>query len=147
MVKHTIKLQIKENHITIYMVDLMFISYAQCPTQWKCELTPYSQRPHLNYLTVASFWGHSVSSQWTHKTSSHCVLSVSLQLTPWACSELFVISSQWAHHAVAALWVGLLLDHCVSSLWSLTVYLTVRYSGWAHCDHGVSSQLHWEALF
>ena len=43
-------------------------------------------------LTLSSFWGHSFSSQWTHK----------IQLTPRAYCELFVRSSQWPHHAVAA---------------------------------------------
>ena len=31
-----------------------------------------------------------------------------------------------------------MLAHC-----DLTVYLTVRYSVWAHCDHGISSYLLW----
>ena len=56
---------------------------VQCVTQWRCELTPYSQTAHLNYLMVGSFWGHSVSSQWTHKISSHCELAVSF---PWVCN-------------------------------------------------------------
>ena len=56
--------------------------------QWRCELTPFSQRAHLNYLMVGSFWGHSVNSQGTHKMSSNCELprelSVSLQLSQGA---------------------------------------------------------------
>ena len=36
-------------------------------SQWRCELTPYSQRAHLNYLTESSYWGHSVSSRWLTK--------------------------------------------------------------------------------
>ena len=46
-------------------------------------------------LTVCSFWGHSVRSQWTYKMSSHCELTVSflnLQLT----HEL-VVSNLWDH--------------------------------------------------
>ena len=53
--------------------------------------------------------------------SPHCDLDVSLQLTPWVCSELFVRSSRWAHHAVVAvssLWVSLLWAQHVSLLWS-----------------------------
>ena len=52
-------------------------------TQWRYELTPYSQRAHLNYLMVGSFWGHSVRSQGTHKISSHCEVAVSF---PWVCN-------------------------------------------------------------
>ena len=54
------------------------------PIQWRCDLTPYSQKARLNYLMVGSFWGHSISSQWTHKVSSHCVLTLSF---PWVCNS------------------------------------------------------------
>ena len=75
-------------------------------THWRCELAPYSQRANMNYLTVGSFWGHSVSSQWTHKMSSHCELALCFLwvciLTSRACSELFLRSSWRAHHAVVS---------------------------------------------
>ena len=48
---------------------------------------------------------------------------------------------QWAHCELVSCELTM-LAHC-----DLTVYLTVRYSGWAHCDHGVSSHLHWDAPF
>ena len=63
--------------------------------QWRCELTPYSQRTHLNYLTVSSFWGHLVSSQLTHKMSSHWELAVSF---PWVCishNQLIAANAWW----------------------------------------------------
>ena len=49
--------------------------------QWRRELTPYSQRAHLNNLTMGSLWGHSVSSQRTHEVWACCKLSLSSQLT------------------------------------------------------------------
>ena len=75
-------------------------------TQWRCELTPYSQRAHIEYLMLGSFWGHSVSSQWTHKMSSCCELSVSLQLTQWAhCYHCMVSSLGWSHDLLTV-WVS-----------------------------------------
>ena len=112
------------------------------------EFTTKSQWAH-NETHSDSFWQLLSSSQRTQKMNSHCELSVSLQLTPWACWELFMRSSLWANHAVvtvSSLWVGLLWAHCVSSLWSHSdvTYLphSVRFR-WAHCEHGVSSPLHW----
>ena len=57
----------------------------QVASQWRRELTPYSQRPHLNYLMVGSFWGHSVGSLWTHKMTH-------------------TVSLLWATHTVSLLW-------------------------------------------
>ena len=63
---------------------------------------------------------------------THCDLTVSLQLTTWACCELFVRSLRLAHHAVVA----------VSSLWvansrkahtKLTVWAHLVSSLWAEC--------------
>ena len=79
------------------------------------ELTANSLRAHMKIM-VSSFWGHSVSLQWTHKTTSHCELSASLQRTQWAHSPTtarwthqddLTNSSQQAHsesHLVSSLW-------------------------------------------
>ena len=39
---------------------------------------------HLNYLTVSSFWEHSVSSQGTQQMNSYCEPDVSF---PWVCNS------------------------------------------------------------
>ena len=77
--------------ITLYQIQYCWTSVKQpakwineenwLPTQWRCELTPYSQRAHLNYLMMGSLSGHSFSSQWTQKMTPHCELSVSMVLT------------------------------------------------------------------
>ena len=80
-------------------------------------------------LTESSFWGHLVSLQWIHKMSSHWELAMCLQLTPWACCELFVRSSWWAQHAMVA----------VSSLCELQAHRKLIASSqcglilWVHC--------------
>ena len=51
-------------------------------------------------LIKRSAWAYLVSPLWAECVQNE--LSMSLQLTPWACCELFVRSSQWAHHAVVA---------------------------------------------
>ena len=71
------------------------------PALWRRELTPYSQRAHLNYLTMGSFWGHSANSQRTYKMSSHCELAVSFL---WVCSshsKLTATISWWAHRMIS----------------------------------------------
>ena len=62
----------------------------ECSTQWRCVLTPYSRIAHLNYLSVASFWGHLVSLHSQDEAD---------ELTLWACSKLSVSLqfSQLAH--------------------------------------------------
>ena len=78
-------------------------------TQWELTLK----------LKESSFWGHLVVSQWTHKMSSQCdlncsELSLSLQLTSWACNS-----------------------HCelaVSYSWKHPGELTVQWYQWAHCE-------------
>ena len=93
-------------------------------------------------LTVGSFWGLSVTSQWTHKMTH----TVSLL---WAICEI----TRWAHHAVVAvssLWElqthGKLTasSQCELILWvhcELTEYPqsepTLTYSMWALCEYGV----------
>ena len=72
-------------------------------TQRRCKLTPNSQRAHMNYLTVGSFWGCTVSSQQTHKMSSPC--SGSSELTVW------VVNSRKAQSKLT-LW-----GNFASSLW------------------------------
>ena len=86
------------------------------PFLWRCELTPYPQRAHLNYLTLGSFWGQSISSQWTHNMTSHCELSVSLQLPQWVHHAV----QQWAHCGSCKLTESSQKAHSVSS------------SGWSH---------------
>jgi len=70
-------------------------------------------------LTVGSFWGYSVNSQWSHKMT----YTVSLL---WVCNshhklavicEIIPVSSM-CMLAVRSLCVGLLWTHHVSSLWS-----------------------------
>ena len=78
-------------------------------------------------LMERSFWGHLVSSQWTHKMSPHCELAVS---PPWVCNS---------HHELA---VSYLWDHPMSSPCSGSSELTVRVANsreayckltvWAH---------------
>ena len=72
--------------------------------KWRCELTPYSQRAHVNYLTVGSFGRHSISSQWSHKISSHCELAVSF---PWVCNSCneLTASTAWLVHRMIS-WIG-----------------------------------------
>ena len=86
-------------------------------------------------LTVGSFWGHSVTSQWTHKMTC-CELSVSLQLTPWTSwdhpDQLTMLWKQWAHCELVSCELTV-LAHC-----DLAVNLTVRYSVWSHCDLTIS---------
>ena len=102
-------------------------------TQWRCELTPYSQRVHLNYLTVGSFWGHLVSSQWTHKMRSCCKLAVSF---PWVCnshSELTATTAWWAHQVISQ------IAHSKFTVWVANSQkahskLTVWVILWVHCD-------------
>ena len=77
---------------------------------WMCELTPCSQRADLNYPMVGSFWGHSVSSQWTHKMSSHCELAESF---PWVCNshiELTATTAWWADPLIS--WIPTASSPC-----------------------------------
>ena len=67
------------------------------PAQWRFQLTPYSQRAHLNYLMVGSFAGQSVKSQWTHKMSSHCELAMSFLWVWNSHRELADSTAWWAH--------------------------------------------------
>ena len=57
-------------------------------------------------------------------------------------------SSRWAQLAVVAvssLWVGLLWDLPVTSLWSHSLPHSERFR-WALCEHGVSLHLHWDMV-
>ena len=57
-------------------------------SKWRCELTPYSQRAHLNI----SLWGVTVRSQWANTLSSQETNS------QWAhCYHCMVSSSGWSH--------------------------------------------------
>ena len=56
----------------------------------------YSQKAHLNYLTMGSFRGHSVGSQWTHKMNSHCELAVSVL---WVCNSHSELTSLLPLHS------------------------------------------------
>ena len=49
-----------DNFLSSFVRDCNIVLWL---TQWMCELTPRSQKAHLNYLMVGLFWGHSVSSQ------------------------------------------------------------------------------------
>ena len=73
-------------------------------------------------FTANSFWSHSSTSHRTHKMISQlwpsCKSSVSLHLTPWACCDLFVRSTD----ALIMQWLQ--CDHC-----DVTGNLTVRHSG------------------
>ena len=102
---HSLPLNVNPNNIAVpwnelsicILLILFYLHMFIVTAQYRCELTPYSQWAHLNYLTVDSFWGHSVGSQWTHKMSSHCELAVSF---PWDCnsnSELTACTAWWAH--------------------------------------------------
>ena len=61
---------------------------------------------------------------------AHSELSMKLQLTLWACCELFVRSSQWVHHTVVA----------VRSMWQLQTHVKLTASSqcelilWVHCE-------------
>ena len=116
-------------------------------SQWRRELTPYSQKAHLNYLRVGSFWGHSVSSQWTHKMSWHLKLAVRFL---WVCNlhrELIPTTAWWAHwmisqiaHSKLTMWVANSRKaHCKLTVWvanSRKVHskLTVVIILWVHCE-------------
>ena len=83
-------------HVTKSIVGDLTVSIV-----WRCELIPYSQRAHLNYLTVGSYRGYSVRSQWTHKMISSCALAVSFL---WVCnsySELTATTAWWAHSVIS----------------------------------------------
>ena len=106
-----------------------------CPSdasQWRCKLTPYSQKAHLNYLTVGSFWGHSVSSQRTHKmTHTVSLLWAFREFADHTMSLLWAIHeiTRWPHHAVVV----------VISLWELQTHRKFIASSqcelilWVHC--------------
>ena len=81
---------------------------------------------------LGSFWRYSVTSV-NSQDDSHCELFISLQLTPWACCELFVRSPWWIHHAVVA----------VGSLWELQTHRKPTAS--SSCEFTVSqlSVLKW----
>ena len=85
---------------------------ASMQAQWRCKLMPYSQKAHLNYPMVGSFLGHSVSSQWTHKKSSHrelwafcefATLTVSLL---WAIREIIPMNSPCSGSSELTVWVA-----------------------------------------
>ena len=86
---------------------------------------------------VGSFWGHSVSSQWTHKMSSHCELVVSLL---WAFPEsaTLTVSSLLPLHGEL---IGMIsrIAHSKLTVWvanprkahsKLTVWVIL----WVHCE-------------
>ena len=107
---------------------LMGIVYMVCAMAWVCvcymyypseefssqlthsELTWNSQKAHLVWVTVSSFWGHLSNSQCTHKMSPQWAfweLSVSLQLSQLAhCYHCMVRQFiVWAH-LVRSLWAS-----------------------------------------
>ena len=71
------------------------------------------------------------SSCWTYDQSS----------TTWLC-QLFVRSCSGSSELMI---VGFLWVHHVSSLWSHCLPHGERFM-WVHCEHGVSSHLHWVHL-
>ena len=90
------------------VIELFLKNLSSQLTQWELTLK----------LTVGSFWGHSVTSQWTdmmthnvslllsfHKFATHTVSLL------WAICEI----TQWAHHAVVAM--GSLWANQVASKW------------------------------
>ena len=90
----------------------------------KFELTADSLSAYIEThrrLILRIFSQLTVNSQDEFTLLACCELSVSLQLTPWACCELFVRSRWWAHHAVvvvSSLSVSLPWAHRVGLLWS-----------------------------
>ena len=87
-----------------------------CPVKVWADTILTDSSPEL-YLMVGSFWEHSVSSQWTHKMSSHCELAVSFL---WVCnshSEL-TATSAWMVSSSGDLTNSSKQAHCVS--WKLT---------------------------
>ena len=97
------------------------------PSRWRCELTPHSQRAHIEYLTVGSFWGHSASS---HKMSSHCEHAVSFLCVCNSHRELAATTAWWAHQddLTNSSQQAEGVSHLVSSLWANWVS-----SKWAYC--------------
>ena len=91
-------------------------SHPNFQMQWKqrcipSEITPYSQRVHLNYLMLGSFWRHSITSQWTHKMTHNVRLL-------WVCNSCPELAVRYSwdhlmhHHAVVA----------VSSQWEVQTH-------------------------
>ena len=93
----------RTHHIREYVGKLILYKYYFTREEhsqwiwWRCELKPYSQRTHLNYLTVGLSWGHSAHSRLTRRACC-CELSVSLQtvtvssLLPLLCDLI-----GWSH--------------------------------------------------
>ena len=109
--------------------------YVKMQTHWRCELTPYSQRAHLNYLT-GSCWGHLVSSQWTNKMSSHCELAVSLL---WVCNSHSELTTATAATAWWTQWVISQIAHSKLTVWdaaSQKAHRRLKVWGilWIHCE-------------
>ena len=105
-----------------------------------CELAV--SFPWVCAHTASVLWAiHEITQRAHHAVVELSLIAVSLL---WAIRDI----TRWAHLAVVAVSSHELVSreltmfaHC-----DVTVYLTVRYSGWAHCDHGVGSHLHWEPL-
>ena len=72
----------------------------------------------------------TVNSQDELTLWAYCEISVTLQLAQWACIELFVRSSRWAHCVVVA----------VNSVGELQSYIMLTESSqhelilWVHCE-------------
>ena len=123
------------------------------PTQWRCEQTPYSQRPHLNIspwgITMRSQWANTVSSQetnlqWSHRRPTHSELTGS-QLTvsshennsQWAQmrtthSELTGDQHTVSSHETNLQWAHRRPTHSELTWDQLTVGSQVTNSQWAH---------------
>ena len=102
-------------------------------------------------LTQGSFWGQSVTSQWTHKMSSHCELSVSLQLTQWAhCyplhAELTGMISRIAHSKLMV-WV-ILWVHCeVSECPQNELHASFNMNSlWVSCELKFFTEFHFNSF-
>ena len=119
---------------------LFCVSFAIQGSLWKLK------------FTVDSFWGHSFSSQWLHKMSSHCELAVSFWLVCNSHGKL-AVSSLWDHPVDLTMqWKR--RAHCelvsceltVLAICDLTVIRHVEIFRWALCEHGISSHLLWVTL-
>ena len=96
------KFTIKHFHLKACLSPILAKNLIPKLTHWDLTLK----------LMVGSIWGHSVTSQWTHKmTHTVSLLWASREFATHTASLLWAIReiTRWAHHAVVA----------VSSLWEL----------------------------
>ena len=129
----------QENHVIIVIVWVHLLGFSFSWLDWsitwlyRAAITVKRIGPSEEFeltwkLMASSFWGHSSSSQQTHKVSSHCEIAV---------SPLGVCNSH-CEHAVSYSW-----DHPMSSPCSGSSELTVRVASSlkANCKHTVWAHL------